>query len=131
MAAQIESAQQAKAAKSDDEKAAEQVQVAAPIPQAGGPFVRYTAVKWAALTHKDVNFDKELVARIDRSGTERKITSQQWSLVGVATSITHVWSIANKYKIPASQFNEAQLNYLLNVDGDFALVDANNNPVSR
>lgn len=121
----------AQPAVSDADKAKAAAAAAEARKPSAGPFVRYTGVKWAALTPKDVNFEQSLVDRIARAGTFRKITAQQWGQVGVATSSSHVWSMDNRYKIPASQFNDKQLDYLLDVDGDFELVDASNNRVSR
>lgn len=132
MGTDIVSPAQAASAVSDADKAKAAAATAAAVTKASaGPFVRYIGVKWAGLTPKDVDFNKASVARILQSGTYRKITAQQWGQVGVATSVTNVWSAQNRYKIPASQFNQAQLDYLLNVDGDFDLVDANNTRVAR
>ncbi|WP_152967033.1 hypothetical protein [Mycobacterium heckeshornense] len=133
MASEIEAPTAAKAAVSDEDKAKAAAQHSPTAGRRGGagPYVRYTGVKWAALTPKDVNNDPAALARIARSGTYREITPAQWAQIGVKTSKPSVWCLQNNYKIPASAFIESQLDYLLDVDGDFDLVDSQNNPVPR
>lgn len=128
---QIEAPTSAKPAVSDDDKAKAAPRDSGQRRSSTGPFVRYTAVKWAALTPADVGNDPAAVARIARAGTYREITPAQWRQIGIETDTTNVWCLQNNYKLPASTFTKQQLDYLLGVDGDFDLVDGHNNPVDR
>lgn len=61
-------------------------------------------------------------------GTVRVITASDWRNVGCEGERVQ-WNYLNKKRRGKAIFSEAQLNYLLNVDGRFSLVDDNGNPV--
>lgn len=95
----------------DSEKTDKAKQASPPAPRASR-FVRYTGAReeWASM---------------------RRITSQAWATLGIKGVQTNVWSLSNDWRIPASQFSEAQLDYLLDVDGRFELADAAGKIVAR
>lgn len=105
----IQDAGNAKPALSDSEKAEKTKQT---LPARSGKFVRYTGAKeeWA---------------------TMRRIKPDAWATLGITADRTHVWDRSNDHRIPVSQFNEAQLDYLLDADGRFELVDAAGKTVAR
>ena len=57
-------------------------------------------------------------------GTVRIMTPQDWAAVNIDTADYHEWNGFNHKRIPRSAFSDAQLQYLLRVDGRFSLVEA-------
>ena len=49
------------------------------------------------------------------AAAKRTITATDWRSLGIATDAkaVHEWSAANNYPVESSQFNDAQLDYLL------------------
>lgn len=52
----------------------------------------------------------------------RRITENQWASIGIRGA-TVEWNEQNLWKLPKSMFTEEQLNYLLNVDDGFKIVE--------
>lgn len=57
-------------------------------------------------------------------GTLRVMTKEDWHRVGVDSSQYCEWNYLNKKRLPRSSFSDEELQYLLNVDGRFSVVDA-------
>lgn len=55
--------------------------------------------------------------------TLRVITPSQWKDVGIHDMGRKEWNHLNKYKIPATEFSEKALAYLLEQDGRFEFVE--------
>lgn len=53
----------------------------------------------------------------------RSISADEWGAVGVKDVEDTVWDRTNAHRIPRTDFNDKQLNYLLNVDGEFIAED--------
>lgn len=49
----------------------------------------------------------------------RSISADEWASVGVKDAEDTVWDRNNAHRIPRADFNDKQINYLLNVDGEF------------
>lgn len=82
-------------------------------------------------TSADVHFVRYLGARLNRA-TEAHIRRSDWNSVGVRATADHVWSLANDFKLPVTQFTKEQLDHLFAVDSQrFELVDGKGKPVSR
>lgn len=108
----IESAAQAIAAQTDDEKA-RAAAAAPPKPKKGtGPFVLYLGAR-------------------NGIASRREIKSSDWRSIGCDTRRTDVWDLGNDYKLPARMFSDEQLDYLLETDGGFELVDGEGKRVDR
>lgn len=56
------------------------------------------------------------------TATRRVITSEHWAGVNAPDMPTTEWTFANEYKIPASEFSTAALEYLRR-DGRFQVTD--------
>lgn len=48
--------------------------------------------------------------------SQREMSRQDWALLGIRSG-PHVWSAANGYALPASDFTSAQLDILSNTGG--------------
>lgn len=82
------------------EFANEPMQLKKADPKAKGPWIQYNGV-----------------------GTVRTMGPKEWKSVGVDCDDYHEWSYMNKKRLPRSVFSDAQLQYLLRVDGRFSLVE--------
>lgn len=56
-------------------------------------------------------------------GTVRQMTPADWKAAGVESDKTVEWNSFNHKRIPLSYFTDAELQYLLRVDGRFAVVE--------
>lgn len=72
-----------------------------PDPNATGPWIEYTGI-----------------------ATVRILCDLDWKNLGIDSDLYCEWNLLNGMKLPKSIFNEAQLNYLLNQDGRFQLVES-------
>ena len=71
-----------------------------PDPKAKGPWIVYNGV-----------------------ATVRILNKLDWKTQGIDSDLYCEWNYLNKMRLPKSIFNDAQLNYLLNTDGRFTLVE--------
>jgi hypothetical protein len=71
-----------------------------PDPNATGPWVEYIGV-----------------------ATVRILNKADWSSLGIDSDLVCQWNFLNRKRLPKSLFNDAQLHYMLKVDGRFQLVD--------
>lgn len=102
-------AESTRKAESDDEKAKARKTT---DKKEKGPFVKYLGV-------------------LQGVSSAREITAREWLQLGIKTKGIDVWDLRNDFQLPASQFDDDQLDYLLDVDGRFALVDAEGKEVER
>lgn len=71
---------------------------------------------------KSSSGDGKFVEHIPQEGFgARVITKADWGTLGIEAE-TSEWNVFNRFKLPVEQFNEEQLNYLLEVDDGFELV---------
>jgi hypothetical protein len=75
--------------------------LAQPNPEAEGPWIAYNGV-----------------------GTVRIMDEQAWKAAGVESTKYVEWNYLNKKRIPVSEFNDKELQYLLRVDGRFSVQEA-------
>lgn len=71
-----------------------------PDPNATGPWIEYTGI-----------------------ATVRILCDVDWRTLGINSDLYCEWNYLNKMRLPKSMFSDEQLNYLLNQDGRFQLVD--------
>lgn len=124
----IASAFQAQPATSDDDKAKAEAAAAAEVEAHPnrGQFVLYTGPRNAAAA------SEELKSRSPKlgEGTFAEITAAQWNEAGVASTRSHMWSLSNNWMIPATQFSQDQIDYLLTYSKRFELVDVKGQEVT-
>lgn len=82
------------------EEASAPMLLAEPDPDAQGPWVEYRGV-----------------------GTLRIMDQAAWESAGVKSDKYCEWNYLNQKRLPRKLFNDQELQYLLRVDGRFALVD--------
>lgn len=82
------------------EEASTPMHLEPPTPDASGPWIKYTGI-----------------------ATVRTINANGWREAGVDSTKKAQWNYLNHMRLPKSMFNEEELNYLLNVDGRFSLVE--------
>lgn len=58
-----------------------------------------------------------------KKATVRQITRAQWARIGIEQE-SCVWDVSNRHLMPKDFFGEDALDYLLNKDGDFKAVRA-------
>lgn len=109
-------------ATSDDDKA--KAEAAATAAEAAHPskgkFVLYTGPRNAAAAADEL---KKRPPRLGE-GTVAEITATQWKQAGVPSERSHRWSLANNWRIPATQFTQEQIDHLLTSSRRFELVDS-------
>lgn len=129
--AKIQSTSQATSAKSDDDKTKEEAAANAAVAAHPnkGQFVQYLGPRNAALAAANDEF-KTRRPQLGE-GTFAEITATQWKEVGIETTRTHRWSLANDWKIPATQFTSEQVDYLLTASKRFELVNADGQKVDH
>jgi hypothetical protein len=66
---------------------------------------------------------QEYVQYVGDKATVRKITRAQWARINVDQNNV-VWDRSNRHLVPKEFFGEDALDYLLNKDGSFKLVRA-------
>jgi hypothetical protein len=71
-----------------------------PDPDASGPWIEYNGI-----------------------ATVRIITEHDWRVQGIDSTTYCEWNYLNNKRLPKSMFSEAELKYLLTVDGRFQLVE--------
>lgn len=127
----IQSTTQATSAKSDDDKTKEEAAANAEVAAHPnkGQFVQYLGPRNAALAAAKDEF-KTRRPQLGE-GTFAEITATQWKEVGIETTRTHRWSLANDWKIPATQFTSEQVDYLLTASKRFELVNADGQKVDH
>lgn len=82
------------------EKASTPMRLERPDPKATGPWVAYRGV-----------------------ATVRVFTAADWARVGIDSTKRYEWNALNHKKLPKSIFSKEQLDYLLNIDRRFVLVE--------
>jgi hypothetical protein len=127
----IQPADSAAPAASDDAKAKAQAAEEAALAKHPnkGQFVQYLGPRNAAAAAAKDEFKKR--APQLGEGTFAEITPTHWGQAGIASSRTHRWSLANNYRIPATQFTPEQIDHLLTVSRRFELVDETGAKVDR
>lgn len=83
-----------------------------------------STAKAAAPAKSEVDDKKPADKYIEYVGaaTRRILTPEDWEFIGVSDGEQNVWGFHNAFKLPAGQFSDEQLDYLLKVDGRFKLV---------
>ncbi len=71
-----------------------------PDPNASGPWVKYNGI-----------------------ATVRILCALDWQNLKIDSNLYCEWNYLNEMKLPKSMFNDEQLDYLLNKDGRFELVE--------
>lgn len=61
----------------------------------------------------------------------RRIKAAAWRELGIKAERTHVWELGNDWRIPVSEFTDPQLDYLLDVDGRFEIINNDGQIVGR
>lgn len=120
--APIETPEGAQSAPTDEERAVAQAAAAEQASKdRSGNFLAYTGHTRSA---KD-------------GGTIANISVSQWGELGCPGKVSHEWNLGNDFRLPVSQFTDAQIDYLLNRDPvytkrqRFELVDADGNTVDH
>lgn len=125
----IEPVVAAQPAASDDDRAradaAEAAAVAAHPNR--GQFVLYMGPRNVAAAAEEL---KKRAPKLGE-GTFAQITATQWNQAGVPSDRSHTWNLANNWRIPATQFSQAQIDYLLTNSRRFELVDADSSKVDQ
>jgi hypothetical protein len=122
--ADVQAAAQATPAKSDDDKASAEAEAAAEVEAhpRKGLYVLYLGPRNAAIAAAADEYKKRS-PRLGE-GTKAEITSAQWGEVGLPTKRSHTWDLFNNWQIPATQFTNDQIDYLLTNSQRFELVNA-------
>jgi hypothetical protein len=120
----IQSPAQAKPAVSDTDKAKQEAAAAAEVAAhpSSGKFVQYLGPRNVAAAVEADEF-KTRAPKLGE-GTVAEITTSQWTQAGIPGPRTHKWSLANNWRVPATQFTQDQIDYLLENSKRFELVDA-------
>lgn len=118
----IQSPAQAQPALSDADKAKAEAAAAAEVAAhpSSGKFVLYTGPRTAAANAEELKTRRPQLGE----GTVAEITAEQWSQAGVPGPRSHRWSLSNNWRLPATQFTQDQIDYLMENSKRFELVDA-------
>lgn len=113
---------QAQPAASDDDKANAEAAAAAELEAhpSKGKFVLYLGPRNVTAAVDELKKRQPKLGE----GTFAEITAAQWNQAGVPSTRTHKWSLANSWTIPATQFSQEQIDYLLENSKRFELVDS-------
>lgn len=113
----------AQPAVSDDDKAKAEAAAAAEVEAhpSNGKFVVYTGPRNAVAAAEELKTRQPMLGE----GTLAEITAAQWSQVGVSAKRGHRWDLSNGWRIPATDFTQEQIDYLLTYSSRrFELVDS-------
>lgn len=118
----IAPAEDAQTAASDDDKAKAAASAAAAeeAHPSKGKVVLYTGPRNVVANAEELKKRQPKLGE----GSIAEITAAQWAQAGLQASHSHRWSLANNWRIPATQFTQEQLDYLAANSKRFELVDA-------
>lgn len=127
----IQSTDKATQAASDADKARTQAAAEAELKAHPnrGQFVQYLGPRNAALAAANDEF-KTRPPQLGE-GTVAEITPTQWRQAGLESKVVHRWSLANDWRVPATQFSAEQVDHLLTNSRRFELVDESGAKVDR
>lgn len=72
---------------------------------------------------EDHTENKGKFIKFNAHGGVRIISAEDWAAVGVKDAEESRWDKTNAWRLERKDFNDKQLNYLLNVDGEFHAED--------